>query len=447
MQVSNYNIASIRRAVTKKLTTRYGVVVLSVLLNASPVVLRDYLNKPAKVALSLMALSLTGCCLRLPDASYEIKLLDTLKEIELAQTREQLTGLATQVMINAEMAKDNAIANTIDAPAPIANHYLRKYQVPLLLPELVTIEGDHHQELTINPAIAANKLDLPPEPVEPQWLTTAIDSSVFISGKKGSGKTYLLKWLAQQFALKHQDGVFYVIDPHYDADEPWLGDLDETLAKNNRLGTAKLLSSAIGDVLRLLEYRKQNAITHKKSGCYPVRLFLDELESLPQDYITEPITLIENEGRKYNITVCLGAHSTKKESIGLDSSVMDSMMLVLFKNSALDVNAKFSGVFPTKPVLKRMFDTYPSQQRLVAVYDGDVYVSHVPEISLNAFSKKTDLIEDLCHFCNIQNDWSASLIAAKWQELTGQTLTQSGLQMLLEKVEAKKNSVASGQHY
>jgi len=448
MQVSNYDITFIRRAIATKLATRYGVVVLSILLNASPVVLRDYLNRPAKLALAVMALGLTASCLKLPDASYETKLLDSLTEIEMAQTRERLTGIATTAMITAEMAKDTSIVNAIAAPAAIANHYLQKYQVPLLLPELVTVAGDdnHHRQLTVNPSIASNKLDLPdPGENEPAWLSIALDSSVFISGKKGSGKTYLMKWLAQQFAIAHPDAVFYIIDPHYDADEPWLGALDQTLAENNRLGNGKLLSTAISDVLRLLEYRKSNAITHRKKECFPVRIFLDELEALPPDYITEPVALIENEGRKYNITVCLGAHSTKKENIGLDSSVLDSMLLVLFKNTALDVNAKFSGVFPSKPVLKRMFDTYPlAKDRLVAVYDGDVYVSHVPPIDLDAFDQKPDFFDDVYHFCTTLKDFSRETIIAKWQELTGQTLTESGFQMLMEKLMTKKNSVAGG---
>ena len=434
-------VNEIQKAIATKLATRYGVITLSVLLNSSPVVFRDYLSKPAKIVTAAIALTLTGCCLKLPDAKHEIKILETLTEIELATQREQLTAMATQAVIASEISKDTAIAAGIAAPPSIANHYLKKYQVPFLIPEPLLInDSDNGEPLTINPAVANNRLDLPePSDERPLWLDTAIDSSVFISGKKGSGKTYLLKWLAQQFALKHSNSVFYIIDPHYDGDEPWLGDLDEKLAENKRLGNASLLPSAMGDVLRLLEHRKQNAITHKKPDCYPVRLFIDEIESLDSDWICDPIALIENEGRKYSISVCLGAHSTKKEQIGLDSSVLDSMMMVLFKNSALDVNAKFSGVFPSKIALKRMFDTYTlARERLVAVYDGDVYVSHVPPIDLNAFIKKPDPIEEMRHYCATNNDFNPATVAAKWLEITGKTLTESGLQMLLEKLETQK---------
>lgn len=434
-------VNEIKKTIATKIATRYGIITLSVLLNWSPVVFRDYLNKPAKIATAAIALTLTGCCLKLPDARHETKVLETLTEIELATQREQLTAMATQAVIASEISKDTAIAAGIAAPPSIANHYLKKYQVPLLVPEPVLINDDDDAEpVLLNPAIANNRLDLPePSDERPSWLDTAIGSSVFISGKKGSGKTYLLKWLAQQFALKHSNSVFYIIDPHYDGDEPWLGELDKTLAKNKRLGNASLLPSAMGDVLRLLDHRKKNAITHKKPDCYPVRLFIDEIESLDNDWICDPIALIENEGRKYNITVCLGAHSTKKEQIGLDSSVLDSMMMVLFKNSALDVNAKFSGVFPSKVALKRMFDTYTlARERLVAVYDGDVYVSHVPQIDLNAFIKKPDPIEELRHYCTTKQDFNPATVAAKWLELTGKTLTESGLQMLLEKIETQK---------
>jgi len=48
------------------------------------------------------------------------------------------------------------------------------------------------------------------------------------------------------------------------------------------------------------------------------------------------------------------------------------------------------------------------------------------------------------HFCTTLRDFSQKTIVAKWLELTGQTLTESGFQMLMEKLMTKKNSVAGG---
>ena len=39
-------VNEIQKTIATKLATRYGVITLSVLLNASPVIFRDYLSKP-----------------------------------------------------------------------------------------------------------------------------------------------------------------------------------------------------------------------------------------------------------------------------------------------------------------------------------------------------------------------------------------------------------------
>ncbi|MFM6007512.1 MAG: hypothetical protein ACKPA7_27260, partial [Sphaerospermopsis kisseleviana] len=103
---------------------------------------------------------------------------------------------------------------------------------------------------------------------------------------------------------------------------------------------------------------------------------MDEIDSFStemQEEISLGIKKIEYEFAKFGITCMLGAHSIKKGEMGIDSSVISSMLNILFPSVVLDRNSVLSGTFPSLPTLKRMIDTYkkeklPNDGRLVVIF-------------------------------------------------------------------------------
>jgi hypothetical protein len=230
-----------------------------------------------------------------------------------------------------------------------------------------------------------------------KWMEKAVNYSCFLAGKKRSGKTYFMKWLLAQYVdeMAEKD-TFYISDPHYDDadyDDPWITEeADKKLMDNGRLvkgetETIRMLSSVMG----ALKIRKDNGLTLKK-GVGRIRLFMDEVDSYSkeaQEKISETIKKIEYEAAKYGITICLGVHSIKKGEMGIDSSVIASMMQVLFSGIILDSNSIVSGAFPPMPTRKAAIEIYKQEhqtERVVYIADDtEVFVSHIPDLKLPSY--------------------------------------------------------------
>jgi hypothetical protein len=324
------------------------------------------------------------------------------------------------------------------------------------------------------------------------WMKKAVNCSCFLAGKKRSGKTYFMKWLLSQYidCMSEKD-TFYISDPHYDDadyDDPWITvEADKKLIENGRLvkgeaDTLRMLSSVMG----AFKIRKDNGLTLKKGvGC--IRLFMDEVDSYSkeaQEKISGTIKTIEYEAAKYGVTICLGVHSIKKGEMGIDSSVIASMMQVLFSGIILDSNSIVSGAFPPMPTRKAAIEIYKQEhqtERVVYIADDtEVFVSHIPNLKLPSyvppesgydqsgveteeyFSDDSGVIEeqpndrtdvppesserDFRSYYESMTKWIrlcldthqrypvATDIKTAWLQLTGQDLSEAALCLLIEKL-------------
>ena len=185
---------------------------------------------------------------------------------------------------------------------------------------------------------------------------------------------------------------------------------------------------------------------------------MDEIDSYSteiQEEISEAIRKIEYEYAKYGVTCVIGCHSIKKGQNGLDSSVISSMLNILFPSIVLDRNSILSGAFPSLPKMRNMMEKYkneelPNDARLVVIADdSEVYISHIPKLDLIPIQVSEDEnikedenknpIEKIKNWCDLcfekyQRYPDREHIKKAWFELCAIELSDSALDLLLEKL-------------
>jgi calcineurin-like phosphoesterase family protein len=289
-----------------------------------------------------------------------------------------------------------------------------------------------------------------------------------------------MKWLLSAFIEQSREiDLFYISDPHYDNidfDDCWVSpEIDKKLIQNQRLVKSENATlSMLNDVISAGEQRKKLGLTTKKKVGL-IRLFMDEIDSYSteiQEEISQAIRKIEYEYAKYGVTCVLGCHSIKKGENGLDSSVISSMLNILFPSIVLDRNSILSGAFPSLPKIKLMMEKYkneelPSEARLVVIADdSEVFISHVPKLDLIPIEIKEDenistnqnevdtaqkntnsddinpiqKIKNWCDLCfeKYQRYPDREHIKTAWLELTGNDLSDNALSLLMEKLGIEK---------
>jgi calcineurin-like phosphoesterase family protein len=467
-----------------KNTLKKLIIGSAIILNLSPLFLKNYLNVNARLLLASSGFIFGLCCLKLPSTDYEEKLIKTYKDTALKQHKTVLGGEILKHQTQLEITNQQELANTIERlPGYQVDYFAAKYGVtPILasnyIEENITVESEEIPVLSVPKSIFTNTIERYENEsnTELKWLKTAINSSCFIAGKKRSGKTYLMKWLISAYIEQSREtDLFYISDPHYDNvdfDDCWVSvEIDKKLIQNQRLVKSENQTlSMLNDVISAGEQRKKLGLTVKKKVGL-IRLFMDEIDSYSteiQDEISQAIRKIEYEYAKYGITCVLGCHSIKKGENGLDSSVISSMLNILFPSIVLDRNSILSGAFPSLPKIKSMMEKYkneelPSDARLVVIADdSEVFISHIPKLDLIPINIKEDEniadnqnevvtgqnnhqsddinpIEKIKNWCNLcfetYNRYpDREHIKTAWLELTGNDLSDNALNLLMDKL-------------
>ena len=210
----------------------------------------------------------------------------------------------------------------------------------------------------------------------------------------------------------------------------------------------------------LLLNRIKNKLTFKKLGI-ATRIIIDEIDSYSQDemeIISDFAKDIEYQGRKFGFSIILGAHSIKKGQMGVDSSVIGSMLNILFPSVVLDRHSILSGAFPSLPKIKNMINSYkselPSEGRVVVINDdSEVFCSHIPKLDLvpveikdeniadnqNESATGQNPIERIKEWCGLCFEAYSQYpnrdqIKKAWHDLTGSDLSDIALDLLMEKL-------------
>jgi len=448
-----------------------SIIISSLILNLSPLLFKDLINNNAKLLLASAGFLFSLSSLKLPSTEYEEKLLKTYKDSSIKKHKLILMGEIGKINSEIEIKNQIELANSIeDLPDYQIPYFASKYGVSSIISnnyisQNQSIKIDEISEINVNKSIFINKIEN--HEIESNsnlnWIKKAIDSSCFISGKKRSGKTFFMKFLLSAYIEKSRDiDLFYISDPHYDMDfdDPWINpEIDKKLIENKRLvKDVNETLSMINDIINCGENRKKLGLTIKKNVGL-IRLFLDEIDSYSSDIqseICQAIRKIEYEFAKYGITVVLGCHSIKKGENGLDSSVISSMMNILFPSIVLDRNSILSGIFPSIPKIKNMIDRYkneslPKDGRIVAIADDSEFlISHIPKLDLIPIKinedetisnddNPIDKIKKWCDLCfeKFNRYPSKELIKKAWCDYTGNDLSDNALSLLIEKLNIK----------
>jgi hypothetical protein len=443
----------------RKKAVRNSIILSAVLLNFSPLFLKDVVNRNAKLALSMAGLGFAIACSRLPKYEHEEKLRKTYEDTETKILKTQIVGHIQRASVREE------INNKVELAAHIENlpksfqtdYFAKEYAVTPLIAQyyIESSEDDEEDQQPIKDTVKVNssvfdaQLDVRQGETESDisWLKKAVLESCFIAGKKNSGKSHLMKWLLSAWIeTTTEKDLFYVIDKHLDPDEPWLKGLSDSVLRSRFFDGSNAIAQ-IKELHNTLLYRIQNKLTLAKTNSR-VRVWIDEIDSYTPDELETVISPfikdVENQGRKYGFTVVVGAHSIKKGEMGIDSSVTGSMLQVLFSSVVLDKNSVLSGAFPSLPIIRNEINKYKLDNkdcRVVCILeDGEnFYVSHIPNLELPTFEVEKpeitpyDLIVTWCKDCKEKEGFypSRDNLRHAWKKLTNHDLNDNGLQLLL----------------
>ena len=443
----------------------------AIILNLSPLFLKNNLNNNAKLLLASSGFIFSLCCLKLPSTEYEEKLIKTYKDTALKQQKTVLSGEVLKHQTELEIINHQKLANTIEKlPDYQIPYFSTKYGVTPILASAYIAENRNDEDektpvLNISKNIFTNTIEKYESSNEMslEWLKKAINESCFIAGKKGSGKSHLMRWLLSGFiAQSNKQDIFYIIDKHYDTDNPWILGIDENeLIENNRIVDGDKAIDKIHELHNLLLNRIKNKLTFKKLGIH-TRILIDEIDSYSNDdmeIISSFVKDVEYQGRKYGFSLILGSHSIKKNEMKIDSSVVSSMINILFPSIVLDRCSILSGAFPSLPKMKLMMDRFKSEiplnGRMVMINDdSNVFVSYIPKLDLMTVKisedenisnvEKTDFkgqnpIDRMKKWCDLCYEKynvypSRELLKKAWHEETGHDLSENALDLLIEKL-------------
>ena len=458
------------------------IVASAITLNLSPLFLKNNLNNNAKLLLASSGFIFTLCCLKLPSTEYEEKLVKTYKDTALKQQKTVLSGEVLKHQTELEILNQQELVRIIEKlPDYQIPYFASKYGVtPILTTTYITeneiAQNEKQVVLNIPKNIFTNIIEKceSKDKTSLEWLKKAVSESCFIAGKKGSGKSHLMRWLLSGFiSQSNSQDIFYIIDKHYDFDNPWIIGIDENeLIESERIVDGDKAIEKIKELHNLLLNRIKNKLTFKKLGIH-TRILIDEIDSYSNDdmeVISSFVRDVEYQGRKFGFSLILGSHSVKKNEMKIDSSVVSSMINILFPAIVLDRNSILSGAFPSLPKMKLMMEDYkynhlPNDGRMVVVNDdSNVFISHIPKLDLmtvkisfdenisnvektefktendtNSEKNPIDKIRKWCDLCfqKYQVYPSKMLIKKAWFEETNQDLSDVAVNLLIEKLGIK----------
>ena len=441
-----------------KFLVKNSIRVCTISTMLSLILFSNILNRNSKLAIALYSLIFSGLTLVKIDDSYEKNLVkiytDTSKELYKNQ-------LATEIVIAKSKSEiDSGIEFVdnlnIDIPQNIATSQAQKYGFLGFLNSHKNSENklENSSKINENFTIDESIYDENSIPIESDlWVEKLLFQSCFIAGKKGSGKSHLMRYLAAKTLVEcnADKDLIYIVDPHYDSDTPWFLGLNEAkLVENGRISKNGI--STILSLSKTLENRIENGLKLSKTNSRIV-VFIDEIDSYSKKELTDVITpfikQIEYEGRKYGFSIIIGSHTIKKCNLQLDSSVLASMNSIFFGNILLDRNNVFSGVLPPISEIKSEIEYYKNtfkQSRIVGTVINDVFnITHIPDLSLPTFevanNKKTtdnDLISvaKSWYMDCVKNNITPTDKEVKdfWCKISGENLTDNGLKLLWHKI-------------
>ena len=100
----------------------------AIILNLSPLFLKNYLNINARLLLAGSGFIFGLCCLKLPSTDYEEKLIKTYKDTALKQHKTVLGGEILKHQTQLEIKNQQELANTIEnLPGYQIDYFAAKY--------------------------------------------------------------------------------------------------------------------------------------------------------------------------------------------------------------------------------------------------------------------------------------------------------------------------------
>lgn len=415
------------------------------------------------------------------DRKNKEKIYGALEAAKLLSIKESLADQLAQESIERSVHSKQRLRDyVLSLPVEEQGVYIEKYELQGLIPSQYEPEAEYDaimQIPTVAPQLPFDEVYSSRTEIDYSWLNDEFFMQPQIMvGVMQSGKTQLMALVAKYMVTKHPEGEVRIGDIHYDPNKPrWLLGLPEKELLRS------YLVDDIDSIVELFFYAEKvldGRIENKQQGAAPLKIICDEfvgvMDSLDKKLKERIIGIIKKvnfQGRKYNVSFCLGLHSTKKEETGLDSAVISNFAQLWLKDSIDDVTVAFSRSFNFDELIEerdnlrrelKQGEGYPAVLKLRGEKPKIVVLPHIhnedlqvkyeapapketptpkseeppqgkpPEIKIE--KTKTDPINLLLQwYSGYSTPPLDSAIKEKWHSLTGEWLTDNALQLVKEK--------------
>ncbi len=196
-----------------------------------------------------------------------------------------------------------------------------------------------------------------------EWYTDdLVKQSNYISGKRGSGKTLVLKHICARLKTIVPDVLLCIIDVHYDPtnsedlENDWLKGIPYEAKKAIIAHGDRGDYSDVVTMVKSINIEVRRRLDEKLRDEPLLVIFIDEWEAVlekltepMQDLLVNTVKLIQNECRKNKIEISITTKSVKKEVTKLDSGTISQMNFLLYNNIIVDT----TGNLPIESDIRR----------------------------------------------------------------------------------------------
>ena len=124
----------VKSSLELKNTLKRLVVGTAIILNLSPLFLKNHINVNARLLLASSGFVFGLCCLKLPNTDYEEKLIKTYKDTALKQQKTVIQGEIVKHQTQLEIKNQQELATTIEKlPEYQIDYFAAKYGVAPIL--------------------------------------------------------------------------------------------------------------------------------------------------------------------------------------------------------------------------------------------------------------------------------------------------------------------------
>jgi hypothetical protein len=455
-----------------------SLVSLSIVSTLLPVCMKDYMDKETK--LSLLSLGLISSVVNFTKPKNELitKQKKIYEDTELQLFRDKVTGEVKTNISAVEMDNDMRMVQMIEEKVPDyqLSYWADRFGLTPLFSKFYIDKFEEEQYTQPNKLVIPNDLSVEQphkygdEPATLDWLYKLVEEytrengkrlheHIHIMGVTQSGKSTLTNLLLELIVFYYHKlnkrVILNLIDPKY-PETTWGFEPNYTGFQSVLEGISQA-KKEMDKRKKLREEAKKNKKPRPEFDVYIVvfdeldasygkgKGYAGDISKKDASEIMNMVSAILTTGASYDVRIILIGQSSLSGNNGINTSLARNITRIVLGTEALAFLE--SPFFPVKSqaasVLKTLNPLVENEVRcgVVTANKGKAYTFEIPEIEKTKEVEKPNKtidnpIEEIKNWCNSLPEYpNRETIRNRWKELTGESLTDDALNLLIIKLD------------